>query len=160
MGGNHSSAGKNHIYEEITDNQVVRSNSRFDRKESTATLDVRVEDLEKLERKRLEQTSGEWGDEDEGGDHRVGVGGGWCQDMGWGQEEVKKTRTRKRGAISNVTFYENVDSHVFGEDNIAEANNDDFELEKTGEMKTVKYKRCKSIDIKVLDSKNGESIEF
>ena len=158
MGGSHSSAGKNHIYEEINDSQFEQPNGRFDRKESTATLDVRVEDLGENGRRRFDQVSGEWGNDDDRG--YVEGGDGWIQDMGWGHEDVRKMRTRKRGAISNVTFYENIESNIYDNDNITEANNDNFELEKTPETRTVKYKRCKSIDIKVLDAKDGEGIEF
>eukprot|EP00092_Neocalanus_flemingeri_P015571 GFUD01016855.1.p1 GENE.GFUD01016855.1~~GFUD01016855.1.p1 ORF type:complete len:154 (-),score=43.93 GFUD01016855.1:90-551(-) len=153
MGGSHSSAGSTHIYQEIGESQAVQP--RFDRRESTATLDIRVEDWADLGRRRMEQAGEEHWDNEDGGD-----GGGWCQDMGWGEEDVRTTRTRKRGAISNVTFYENIDKQNIDNNNVAEANVKDVYFDKTEKMKPVKYKRCKSIDIKVLDVKDGESIEF
>ena len=158
MGGSHSTCGKNHVYEEINDKQFEQSSRRFDRKESTHTLDVRVEDLGKNGRGRLELAGEEWGNEDE--KESPEDNNDWMTYMGWGQEDVKKMRTRKRGAISNVKFYENTENHIYDNETIEEVSDDDFELEKTPEIKTVKYKRCKSIDIKVLDAKDGETIEF
>ena len=158
MGGNQSSAGKKHIYEEITDAHTKVGRTASGRRESTATLDVRVEDLAEMGRMRYGQANVEWGEDvAEGLDrHR----GGWCQEQGWAHEDVRKTRTRKRAAISNVTFYENVDNIIYGEDNIPAADYDDSEGDEFKEVQTVKYKRCRSIDIKVLDSKEGENIEF
>eukprot|EP00091_Calanus_sinicus_P003763 TRINITY_DN13948_c0_g1_i1.p1 TRINITY_DN13948_c0_g1~~TRINITY_DN13948_c0_g1_i1.p1 ORF type:complete len:159 (-),score=38.63 TRINITY_DN13948_c0_g1_i1:46-522(-) len=158
MGGSHSSADKNHIYEEINEKQFEEMNGMFDRKESTATLDIRVEDLGEHRRRLFDQAEVEWGNEDDRG--HVEGGDNWIQDIGWGHDDARKMRTRKRGDISNVTFYENIESNIYDNESIAEANNDSFELEKTPEIRNVKYERCKSIDIKVLDIKDGESIEF
>jgi len=159
MGGSHSTCTK-HIYEEINDKQFEQTNSgRFDRRESTATLDVKAEDLAKNGRRGYEQAFGEWGSDDRnnGWDEEPD----WFINSGWGNQDIRRKRSRKRGAISNVTFYENIENHIYDDESITEGNDeDDFEIEKTAENKTVKYKRCKSIDIKVLDVKDGESIEF
>ena len=159
MGGNHSTCTK-HIYEEINDKQFEQTNiGKFDRRESTATLDVKAEDLAKNGRRGFEQAFGEWGNDDT--HDNFDEEGDWFTNSGWGQQDLKPKRCRKRGAISNVTFHESIENHLYDNDSIAEGiNEDEFQFEKTSENKPVKYKRCKSIDIKVLDVKDGESIEF
>merc|ERR1712228_289729 len=154
MGGNQSSMGKKHIYEEINDKHSFMPGGRFDRKESIATLDVKVEDLGETGRRMFDQVKEEWGnDEDEQGSSEERL-----QYMGWGQNDIRKMRSRKRGVVSNVTFYENVESHIYENDDAND--DDDFKLDKPSDPRIPKYKRCKSIDIKVLDNKIGESIEF
>ena len=159
MGGQHSTCTK-HIYEEINDKQFGQTNNgRFDRRESTATLDVKAEDLAKNGGRGFEQAFGEWGNDDRNDDFDEECD--WFTNSGWGQQDIKPKRSRKRGAISNVTFHESLEHHLYDNDSIAECNDEDeFQFEKSTENKPVKYKRCKSIDIKILDVKDGESIEF
>merc|ERR1711936_1179110 len=60
MGGNLTTTCKNHIYEEISDNHGSYANGRFNRRDSTATLDVKADEWGDFNKKKINLADRDW----------------------------------------------------------------------------------------------------
>ena len=137
MGNGHSLAcGKNHIYDKIDENMTVKS-MMGNRKESITTLDVKINDLDKMEKQK--------GTEDSAEDWTNKAADDWFQEKCWSQQQFRK----REDILYNIFMLESGENHLDG-----------IHLLRPKRGSEVHYGRLASLDVSVLDNVKSENNYF
>ena len=134
MGNGHSLAcGKNHIYDKIDENVTVK-NMMGNRKESITTLDIKMDDLEKMENQRgAEDSTDEWTNR---------AADDWFQEKCWSQQQFRK----REDILYNIFMLESGENQFDGN-----------HLSRSKRGSEVHYGRLASLDVSVLDTVKSEN---